>query len=594
MTTNEKIARIRAAMKQDGIDAVIIPSSDPHLSEYVPDHYKSRAYLSGFTGSAGTLVITQKESGLWADGRYYIQAQRQIEGSEITLFKMALPGVPTVTQWLSQQYGCGNTVGIDGKLFSVSQKSEMEKAFGRKGIQLAIDCDYVDLAWGADRPALPSSKAFIHEKKYTGLTAAEKIACVKEEMAKAGADYYLVTALDSVAWLLNIRGADITCNPVVISFALVTPDKTQYFVDKSKLSPKVSAHLAQAGVRVKDYGQVYEALSAVSGSIALDPAMTNCALEAAIPAGVNRVYLPDIAYDLKAAKNETEVACMREANLKDDTAVTKFLYWIDQNVGKMPITEYDVGEKLISLRKEQEGYLEEAFGTIAGYGPNAAMMHYSASKDQCAQLKPEGMLLVDTGGQYYEGTTDITRTMVLGPITPEQKRDFTYVFKSAYALMSARFLSDTYSGSLDILARRPLWDIGIDYKCGTGHGVGFCLNVHEGPQRFSRVGMNAMMKPGVVITVEPGVYKEDLYGIRTENTVVCVMDEETPYGGQYLKFELLSYCPIDRRGIDPSLLTDEELAFLNNYHAQVLEKIGPRLTPQEQEWLKAMCAPICR
>ncbi len=594
MTTNEKIALLRKAMEREQVDAAVIPSSDPHLSEYVPDYYTARAYLSGFTGSAGTLVVTKEGSYLWADGRYYIQAERQIAGSEIQLMKLGMPDVPGVTKWLSEELGEGQTVGIDGRLFSVKFKEDLEKAFERKKLKLSIGHDFVSQVWTEGRPAMPGEPAFLHDVKYTGLTAAEKLAKVREKMDKEGAQCYLISALDSIAWLLNIRGWDIECNPVVISFVLLTPDKTYFFVDEKKVVGAVGEALAKAGVTVLPYEQVYETLGTVQGSIAFDAGRTNCALEAAIPQGVKRMPMADIAYTLKAEKNDTEVACMREANLKDDTAVTKFLYWIDQNVGKMPITEYDVGDKLIELRKEQEGYLGEGFGVIAAYRANAAMMHYSASKDNCAEIKPEGMLLVDTGGQYYEGTTDITRTMVLGPITEEEKHDFTYVLKSAIGLMSAKFLSDTYSGSLDVLARQPLWDVGLDYKCGTGHGVGFCLNVHEGPQGFYRSAMGVIMKPGMVTTVEPGVYKEDKFGIRTENTVVCVKDEETPYGGQFCKFEMISFCPIDRRAIDPALLSDKELEFLNNYHAQVLEKIGPRLNPEERAWLAEMCKPMVK
>lgn len=587
MKVNDRIKGLRNLMKERGIKAYIIPTHDPHQSEYIADHYKTRVWISGFTGSAGTVVVTEDEAILWTDGRYFIQAEKELEGSEIQLYKMGIPGFPTYMEWLRDNLNDGDSLGFDGKIFPQEDVKRLEKEIGQKDIQFIDEYDLVGELW-TDRPSKPKGKAFVHDVKYAGKTAREKIEEVREEMAKKGADYFLLGSLDDIAWLYNIRGRDIACNPVVISYALISKDEAWWFVDGDKLDDEVKSHLEENGIAIDEYDRVIDYVKDIKkgSKVFLDPARINRWLYKGIPEECEIVEGTNITSQLKGIKNSTEIENQKNAYIKDGVALVKFLYWLDNNVGKINITEVSAAEKLEEFRKEQEGFIEPSFDTIAAYKENAAMMHYKAEEGKSNyDLKKEGMFLIDSGGQYLDGTTDITRTIVLGDITQEEKRDFTLTLKGHINLIGARFLYGATGSNLDVLARYPLWQEGIDYKSGTGHGIGFLLNVHEGPHRISPIPNNVRLEKGMVVTIEPGVYRAGKYGIRIENVAVVVEDIETD-SGQFMKFETISYCPIDLEAVDVEMLTDKERKWLNDYHEKVYQKLSPFLNEEEKEWLK--------
>lgn len=586
MLVNEKLKALRELMKERGMSAYVIPSSDAHQSEYVPEHWKSRAWISGFTGSAGTVVVTLNEAGLWTDGRYFIQAERELEGTEIKLFKMREPGVPTYSEWVRDVLKDGDCIGFDGRVFSCNQFKELEGKVKDKNIRIDYRYDLVDLIW-KDRPELPLEKVYIHELKYTGKSTKEKLSMVREEMRRKGVGYYLLSSLDDIAWLFNIRGSDVRNNPVTISYALVSMDSSVLFIDSRKITDEVKSFLKENGVDIKEYTEIEGSLRniGVNSKIYYDPNKISIWLYGCMPKTVKKVQGKDIVMLLKAIKNEVEIENLRKCHIKDNVAMVKFLYWLDKTVGKEKITEISASEKLEEFRRQQDGFIGTSFDTIAAYKDHAAMMHYKATEESQYTLEPEGMFLVDSGGQYFDGTTDITRTIILGSITEEEKKDFTYALKGHIALCRAKFLHGVTGTNLDILARLPLWEQGIDYKCGTGHGVGYLLSVHEAPQRFAVEYNDAVLEKGMVITNEPGVYKEGKYGIRIENTLLVTEDQLTD-SGQFMKFEVLSYCPIDLDGIEVSLLTDIERNWLNNYHKEVYKKLSPFLNDEEKEWLK--------
>ena len=587
LKVNDRIKGLRNLMKERGIKAYIIPTYDPHQSEYIADHYKTRVWISGFTGSAGTVVVTEDEAILWTDGRYFIQAEKELEGSEIQLYKMGIPGFPTYMEWLRDNLNDGDSLGVDGKIFPQEDVKRLEKEIGQKDIQFIDEYDLVGELW-TDRPSKPKGKAFVHDVKYAGKTAREKIEEVREEMAKKGADYFLLGSLDDIAWLYNIRGRDIACNPVVISYALISKDEAWWFVDGDKLDDEVKSHLEENGIAIDEYDRVIDYVKDIKkgSKVFLDPARINRWLYKGIPEECEIVEGTNITSQLKGIKNSTEIENQKNAYIKDGVALVKFLYWLDNNVGKINITEVSAAEKLEEFRKEQEGFIEPSFDTIAAYKENAAMMHYKAEEGKSNyDLKKEGMFLIDSGGQYLDGTTDITRTIVLGDITQEEKRDFTLTLKGHINLIGARFLYGATGSNLDVLARYPLWQEGIDYKSGTGHGIGFLLNVHEGPHRISPIPNNVRLEKGMVVTIEPGVYRAGKYGIRIENVAVVVEDIETD-SGQFMKFETISYCPIALEAVDVEMLTDKERKWLNDYHKEVYEKLSPFLNEEEKEWLK--------
>jgi len=592
LDVKERINRLREKMLEKGLEAYIVPSSDPHMSEYVASRWEGRKWLSGFTGSAGTLVVTREKSGLWTDGRYYIQAEKQLQGTGIELFKAGMPGVPDYVEWLKQELPQGSCVGICGEVFPVSRVREMEKELSTKGISLNRQFDLVDEVWEG-RPAVPQQPVFVHDVAFAGRTAAQKLDMVRREMAKKGVGYYLVCSLDDVAWLYNIRGNDVAYNPVAIAYALVSSNQAWLFIDSNKVPDDVARMLHENGITVEDYERIYEHLAGLkeSDAILFDPASANSRLYDAMASGCKKVEDTSIVTRLKAVKNEVEIDNLKKAHVRDGVAMVKFLYWLEQNLGGEKITEITVGEKLEEFRRQQEDFMGPSFATIAAYKDHAAMMHYQATPEICHTIEREGFLLIDSGGQYLGGTTDITRTIVLGPITERQRRDFTLVLKGHINLARARFLYGATGSNIDILARLPLWEHGIDYKCGTGHGVGYFLNVHEGPQRLSQVPNNVKLEKGMIVTNEPGVYIEGQYGIRTENEMLVVEDGETEFG-KFLRFEPITYCPIDLNGVDPSLLSQEEKRWLNEYHRMVYELLSPLLDGGEREWLKAKTRPI--
>ncbi|WP_406241785.1 aminopeptidase P family protein [Tissierella carlieri] len=586
MKINERVKKLRDLMKDRGIDAYIVNTADPHQSEYVADHYKGRVWISGFTGSAGTVVITQEEAILWTDGRYFIQAERQLEGSEYKLFKIAIPGFPTYTEWLKDNLKDGDVLGFDGKVFPQSSVENLEKEFKEKDIKFVDEYDLVGEIW-EDRPKLPNGKAFIHQLKYTGKTGKEKIEEIRSEMKKHNADYFLIASLDDIAWTYNIRGKDVINNPVVISYALISMDKSYLFVDKEKINLEVESFLNENGVEIARYEEVVHYVEEIdkNSRVYVDKNRVNRWIYKAIPSECKIIDGMDITTKLKGTKNSIEIENQRNAYIKDGVALVRFLYWLDKNIGKIPITEMSAQERLLEFRKEQEGFIEPSFNTISAYKANAAMMHYSASEDSNAEIKKEGLYLVDSGGQYLDGTTDITRTVVMGPITAEEKRDFTLTLKGHINLGNARFLYGATGHSLDVLARYPLWQEGIDYKCGTGHGIGYLLGVHEGPHRIAMVANTVVLEKGMIASIEPGVYKAGSHGIRIENIVVVQEDIKTD-SGQFMKFEILSFVPIDIEAIDVNLLSEEERSWVNEYHKEVFDKLSPYLNEEEKAWLR--------
>ncbi|NLX70843.1 MAG: aminopeptidase P family protein [Clostridiales bacterium] len=586
MDVRERIQRLRQKMAEMNMDAYVIPSSDPHMSEYVAPRWQSRKWLSGFTGSAGTLVITRDTGGLWTDGRYFIQAEEQLKGTGIKLFKMGMPGVPDYIEWLKQSLPENSRIGICGEVFPASRVREMENKLSQKRINIIKEYDLVDDIW-EDRPSAPSEPVFNHDVAFAGLTAARKLSKVREEMAKKGVNYHLICSLDDIAWLYNIRGSDVAYNPVAMAHALVSDTRAWLFIDRSKVSDEVRSTLEDNGVTVEDYARVYDYLAKLKDNdkILLDPDRTNSWLYDAITGECIKVEDTNITTRLKAVKNEVEIENLKKAHISDGVAMVKFLYWLDCNLGKQKITEITVAEKLEEFRRQQENFIGPSFATIAAYKDHAAMMHYQATDETCYELDQEGMLLIDSGGQYLGGTTDITRTIILGSITDVQRRDFTLVLKGHINLAKARMLYGVTGSNVDILARLPIWEVGIDYKCGTGHGVGYFLNVHEGPQRMSQVPNTVKLEKGMIITNEPGIYIEGQYGIRTENEMLVVEDCETEFG-EFIKFEPVTYCPIDLDGIDADLLSDDEKIWLNDYHEMVYRILSPFLEEDEREWLR--------
>lgn len=584
MTITERIEALRELMAKNGLDAYIIANTDPHQSEYIADHWKEREWISGFTGSAGTVVVTRNEAGLWTDGRYYIQAEAQLAGTGIRLFRAADLGVPTIQEWLRDNLpeGC---IGLNGELFSAAFVQALEQAFGPKSLRLR-DADLIGEIW-RERPPVSEKPVILHDLRYAGKSRGEKVETVRQEMAKKRADYALLTVLDDIAWLFNLRGADIPNNPVAESYAVVGREAVFLFIDGKKLPAAVRAELEKDGVRLLGYGEVADGVRAFrpEEKVWLDPAKVNFRLVSTIDQAVVRIEETNVTAKLKAVKNEVELENLRRCHIRDGAAMVKFLHWLDAAVGKQEITEISAAEKLQDFRAQQDLFLEPSFDTIAGYKDHAALMHYKALPETAYKLEGDGFFLVDSGGQYLDGTTDITRTIALGTPTEEEKRDFTLVLKAVISLSTTRFLHGAYGFSLDIMARKPLWDAGIDYKCGTGHGVGFCLNVHEGPQSISMRPVAVRLEKGMILTNEPGIYREGNRGIRTENTMVVAEDQTTEFG-QFLKFETISLCPIDRDAVDASLLSDAERRWLNEYHRRVWETLAPLLSADEAAWLK--------
>ena len=587
----ERLKELRAQMQERGIDIYIVPTSDFHQSEYVGEYFKARKYMTGFTGSAGTAVITKEEAGLWTDGRYFIQAEKQLEGSTVKLFKMGEEGVPKVEEYVKDHLTEGSCIGFDGRVMDAKSGEKYAKMAEEKKAALYVKEDLVGNIW-KDRPQLPANKVWILEDAYAGRSMADKIADVRTKMQKEGADIHILSSLYDIAWLLNLRGGDIDHVPVFLSFVSIEKEQILLFVNPQILDKEVQDYLEKNHVTIRPYEDIYTyAQNLQKVKVLISAEETNYRIAECIREHAEVLEGENPSLMLKAVKNDT-----REAHLKDAVAVTKFMYWLKTNIGKMEISEISASDYLEERRKEQEHYLDLSFDTISAYGPHGAMMHYSATKESNAVLKPEGFLLVDSGGHYLEGTTDITRTFALGALTDEEKQHFTAVCRSNMNLANAKFLYGCCGINLDILARGPLWDLGIDYRCGTGHGVGHILNVHEGPNGFRwkivpERNDSGKLEEGMITTDEPGVYIEGKYGIRTENELICVKDEKNEYG-QFMRFENITYVPIDLDAILPEEMSAKERRELNEYHQMVYEKVSPYLREEEREWLKTYTRPI--
>lgn len=591
MSVKERLAALRALMSEKGVDAYLIPTNDFHASEYVGEHFKCRKFMTGFTGSAGTAVVMQDMAGLWTDGRYFIQAEQQLEGSTVTLFKMAEPGVPTVHEFLEKNLKEGQCLGFDGRTVSAAEAGELAEKLGKNGVRLSVNDDLVGEIW-QDRPALSCEPVMELDVKWCGKSRAQKIGETRESMKSEGADVFMLTSLDDIAWLLNIRGGDVACNPVVLSYLAMTQEEILLFANEKAFPESVKDALAADGVKILPYDDIYAWASQIADGncVLLCRKKVNSRLVESIPEGAKILDRENPTFLAKAVKTMTEVENERVAHIRDGVAVTKFIYWLKKNVGKIPMTELSAADYLNALRAKQEHFMGNSFEPIISYGPHAAMNHYSATPETDVPIEAEGFLLADTGGQYLEGTTDITRTIVMGPTTDEQKKFFTAVLRGTLNLAAAKFRYGCRGFNLDYLARGPLWELGEDFNHGTGHGVGYFLNVHEGPVGFRWKVVperddSAVFEEGMICSDEPGYYVEGGYGIRHENLLVCRKAEKTSFG-QFMCFEHLTMAPFDLDAVVPEQMSDRERALLNQYHAEVYEKISPYLEEDERAWLK--------
>ena len=587
----DRLRAFRARMDEENMAVVIVPTADSHASEYLADHFKTRQWLSGFTGSAGTLVVGREEAALFTDGRYFIQAERQIAGTGITLMRSGTAGVPTVEQYVCSLAKAGESCGVDFSVISSHFAADMSDMLAGREIALRDTGDWFDTLW-TDRPAMPTDPVYLLEEKYTGMSVSAKLAAIREVMAKAGADMHVVNVLDDIAWTLNVRGSDVHCTPVVMSYLLIGREDAIWFVDTQKVSESVREALFSEGVYLREYGEITAALEAIEPgtSVMVDGKKMTASLCAAL-ADTNIIQHENPAFRLKAIKNDVELDNLRAAHVKDGLAVTRLMYWLKQNAGKAPMDELSVTDRLLALRQEQEHFISTSFDTICAYRENAAMMHYKATEESSATIEAKDLLLIDSGAQYLEGTTDITRTFAMGEVDREQKEHFTAVLCGMLNLQNAKFLHGVTGIGLDILARGPMWDLGIDYRCGTGHGVGYLLSVHEGPNAFRWYksptrNEDTVMEAGMVTTDEPGIYIEGSHGIRIENELVCKKLEMNEYG-QFMGFEAITCAPIDLDAVIPEQMTARQRGWLNAYHAFVLEKLEPLMANEdERAWLR--------
>ena len=587
----ERMHALRMTFPPNYIKAFIIPSTDPHLSEYVAPHWMSREWISGFTGSAGTVVVLMNEAGLWTDSRYFLQAAKELEGSGITLYKEMLPETPSITKYLSQKLKPGESVSIDGKMFSVQQVEQMKEELAAYSLQVDLFGDPLKRIW-KDRPSIPNSPAFVYDIEYAGKSCEEKVAAIRAELTKKGAYALFLSALDEIAWTLNLRGNDVHCNPVVVSYLLITQDDVIYFISPEKVTKEVNEYLKEQHVKLKNYDEVETYLNTFTGrNILIDPKKTNFAIYSAINPKCNIIRGESPVALLKAIRNEQEIAGIHAAMQRDGVALVKFLKWLEEAVPSGKETELSVDRKLHEFRAAQPLYMGESFDTIAGYKEHGAIVHYSETPESDVPLQPKGFLLLDSGAQYLDGTTDITRTIALGELTEEEKTDYTLILKGHIALAMAKFPVGTRGAQLDVLARMPIWKYGMNFLHGTGHGVGHFLSVHEGPQSIRMNENPVVLQPGMVTSNEPGVYKAGSHGIRTENLTLVCKDKEGMFG-DYLKFETITLCPICKKGIVKEMLTNEEIEWLNNYHQIVYEKLSPNLNEEEKVWLQEVTASI--
>ena len=582
---------LRVKMKETGVDACLIPTSDFHGSEYVGDYFKCREYISGFTGSAGTLVVTLDEAGLWTDGRYFLQAAKQLSGSGITLMRERQPGVPSIEEYLKTTLKKGETLGFDGRCIMAEYADTLITQLNALGVEVRTDIDLPGAVW-EKRPPLSAQAVWPLPVEYAGESSESKIKRVREFLSEKKAQYLLLTSLEDIAWLLNMRGNDVESTPVILSYLLLGQQEIIWYVQEECLSEKIKILLEMQGIKNAPYAQIYEDVKKLpeEASVYYDKAAVNTALVSALPDKVKKIEGVNPTLLFKAKKNPVEVENERKAHIKDGVAVTKFIYWLKKNVGKQKVTERTAAAKLEEFRMAQENYIEPSFAPIIAYKEHGAIVHYSATKESDAEIQPESFVLADTGGHYLEGTTDITRTIALGTLTQEEKEMYTTVLKGHIQLEIARFLQGCSGQSLDILARTPLWEKGLDYNHGTGHGVGYLLSVHEGPNSFRyrpsvNGGNDCILEEGMITSDEPGIYLEGKFGIRLENMIVCQKDIENEYGS-FLCFDSLTLVPFDLSAIILEELSTKERRWLEQYHKKVFETIAPYLTEEETEWLK--------
>ncbi len=592
----KELLQLREEMARRGLHAYLIPTTDYHGSEYVHAHFQFRRYISGFTGSAGTLVVTPTEAGLWTDGRYFLQAERQLKGTGITLYRSGVPGTENIYEFLDRTVPDRGHVGVDGRTISFRMGRHLENMLEHKKIVLDYREDLAETVWPGRPPVLPQ-KIWGLPVSRAGQSRREKLEILREKIQESGANSHLITTLDDIAWLFNLRGGDIPQNPVFFSYCLLTPEETVLFLYGESLSPEIRSQLEADGIRIRPYGTIEQALKDLPAScrLLLDTSRVSYTLKRVIPQEVRQVFAPNPTALLKSIKNPVEIAGLREANRRDGAAMVRFLCWLEETVSREEVTELSAGQYLDNCRRQQKDFLDLSFETIAGYGPHGAIIHYQATPETNCPLKPEGLLLVDSGGHYLDGTTDITRTIPLGPVTQEMKTRYTQVLRSMLDLAAARFPHGCRGENLDILARLPLWEEGLDYRHGTGHGIGFLLNVHEGPNRFhwnqSGDKSGCVLEPGMVTSDEPGYYEDGQFGIRIENDLLCVEGPKTAYGS-FLAFEPLTLCPIATAPVNRSLLTDQERKQLNQYHRRVWEELSGLLPDKEKDWLKKAVQPI--
>ena len=588
--SQNRLKLLRTFMQAADIQACIIPTTDPHVNEYTPDHWKTRQWISGFTGSAGTIVVTCDRAGLWTDSRYFIQAEEQLAGSGITVFKIGLPETPSPEEWLRGELMAGNTIGLEGDVYTASGAIALIDYFKKYDIRVNTFFAPYDTIW-KDRPALPVNPAFVLSEQFSGESVRSKIARLLDEMRKENCNCTILASLDSIAWLLNLRGSDVQYNPVVIAYAVVSEKETVLFISPEKLTPEVIAYLQSEEVVLAEYKKIAEFIGKLDAQrVLITPGKINYGLYSSIPASCTlqekTVHPVD---DMKSVKNETEITGIRQAMQRDGVALVKFLYWLDmQLLENKPVTELDLSARLKAFRSEQAHFFSESFETVAGYGPHGAIVHYAATEESNAVIRPEGILLIDSGGQYLDGTTDITRTIAVGAVTETMRKDYTRLLKGNINLAISRFPQGTVGRQLDVLARQFIWQEGQNYLHGTGHGVGHFLNVHEGPQSIRMNHNPAPLKPGMITSNEPGFYRSGEYGIRIENLLLIIPDKTTEWGDFYA-FETLTLCPIDTQLIEWSLLTESEIQWLKEYHQKVYQLLSPNLSTDERNWLKGKC-----
>jgi len=596
MKTNEipeRLTALRHFMEAKKLDAFIIPTTDAHLSEYPPKHWESRKWISGFTGSAGTAVVTKEKAGVWTDSRYFLQAADELKDTGFELFKMGQPGTPDMTDWIIEQTGQGATVGIDGMVYAASDAIALKNRLNAKGISLDSSFDpFTEIR--ADRPEIPKNRIFILPDDITGESVTSKIGRINAKLKKLDADGLIIATLDTIAWTFNLRGNDVEYNPVAVAYAYVSENETVLFIDQEKLTGEVASLYKEQGIKIDDYHKIFEYVSRLpkNCSVCVTGNKINYNLLLTIPASCKIVDVPSPVDLMKSVKNETELKGFRNAMVKDGVALVKFYMWLEKAVPTGEVAETDIEKKLREYRSLQDLFVGESFGTIAGYGTNGAIIHYHASPETCLKLQPKGLLLIDSGAQYKDGTTDITRTVALGEVSKQMKEDYTNVLKGHIALATAIFPEGTRGSQLDILARKTLWNNGLTYWHGTGHGIGHFLNVHEGPQNIRLEENPTPLQPGMVTSNEPGVYRANQYGIRIENMIVTREYNKTEEFGTFYNFETITLCPIDTKPIAVELLTAEEIKWINNYHKMVYDKLNNHIDKDEKIWLKDKTKPI--